>query len=220
MLFRSPADFVIVDLGGGSSWNVIDFWLAGNGGIVVTIPEITSIITSYSFLKSAAYRLLTQAYPEDSAERQEFLRYAGEKTEGGGLSFLAFAEALARRFPGRGRAGLEALRSLLPCVVINRARETADAGIGHRLLDISEKNLGIRISFGAFLPDDEAVGGSIAARRPLFDLDCQSPYSRAVGSFAETLAASPVPSPIALPLPLADEDIDLLALAALGNGNA
>jgi flagellar biosynthesis protein FlhG len=208
-----PADFVILDLGGGSSWNVVDFWLAGDGGLLVAVPEITSILNSYSFLKTAAYRLLTQAFAAGSAEREEVLAFVGSKGEGGGSNYIDFARKLAERDHGRGRAGLHALENLLPCVVMNRSREETDVGIARRLAEITLKNLGIKVAFGAILPEDETVAGSLALRRPLVDLDPRSTYARGVRALASRLSTPPRSSPPQGPL--IDLDLDVLSREAL-----
>src|SRR4030042_3361387 len=55
------SDTTIVDLGGGNSLSVLDFFLMSDGGIMVVTPEPTSIENTYRFLKSAFYRRLRQS---------------------------------------------------------------------------------------------------------------------------------------------------------------
>jgi flagellar biosynthesis protein FlhG len=55
------ADYLLVDLGGGNSISVLDFFLMSDGGILVVTPEPTSIENTYRFLKSAFYRRLRQS---------------------------------------------------------------------------------------------------------------------------------------------------------------
>jgi len=210
-----PADFVILDLGAGSSWNVVDFWLAGNGGFVVIVPEITSVLNAYSFLKSAAYRCLSLSLPAGGPERKALFDYAGQKTEGSGTSFLEFARRLA---PGSGGGEVpRVLASLQASVVLNRANEAGDAALGYRLRDLAAKNLGLRVGFGAFLPEDPSVGGSVAARKPLSALDPCSPFSCSIAAFARRLSLAPPPAGDPEPGPLVDEDLDSLARESLAS---
>jgi len=205
-----PADFIILDLGAGSSWNVVDFWLASPGGILVAVPEITSVLNAYSFVKTAVFRLLTQCFPDGGTERRELDAFAAGKREGTGASFLDFVKNETGQGHHRDRA-VASLAALNPCVVVNRAVESGDADVGYRLRSIAERNLGVSIVFGAFLPEDPAVPASLASRRPLCSSDPLSPFSRAIGAFAGRLATSPPPSPIAEPRPLADVDLETLA---------
>ena len=50
------ADYVIMDLGAGTTYNTLDFYLLTYNSILVTTPELTSILNAYSFLKSAVFR--------------------------------------------------------------------------------------------------------------------------------------------------------------------
>ncbi|MBE9536761.1 MAG: P-loop NTPase [Proteobacteria bacterium] len=50
------ADFVILDLGAGTSYNVLDLFGTADKGIVVTVPEPGAVINAYAFLKGALFR--------------------------------------------------------------------------------------------------------------------------------------------------------------------
>lgn len=217
-----PADFVILDLGAGSSYNVVDFYLAAPQGLLVLAPEITSVLNAYSFLKTAAYRSLLSAFPNGSEERAAVLSYGASKTEGSGLSFLAFASGLAERFPESGGAAAARVASLSPRVVMNRGREASDAELGYRLRDITKKNLGFDVNFTGFLLEDPAVPRSVASRCPLFASDPASPFARGVAAVAGRIASGPETQalePLALdPQGSSPDDLGILAESALSEG--
>src|SRR5439155_22079763 len=52
------ADYVVVDLGAGTGFNVLDFFLLADVGVVVLLPEPTSIENAYRFIKAAFFRRL------------------------------------------------------------------------------------------------------------------------------------------------------------------
>ena len=45
------ADFVLLDIGAGISFNIVDFFLIAEQGLIVAIPEPSSIENAYRFLK-------------------------------------------------------------------------------------------------------------------------------------------------------------------------
>jgi flagellar biosynthesis protein FlhG len=49
-------DYVILDLGAGNSFNVLDFFLTSENKILVVTPEPTCIENTYRFIKSAFFR--------------------------------------------------------------------------------------------------------------------------------------------------------------------
>jgi flagellar biosynthesis protein FlhG len=213
-----PADYVILDLGAGSSYNVVDFFLSSSEGLVVIKPEITSVLNAYALLKTAAFRVLSRSFPDRSSGRAAVNEFAAVKNEGAGISFLDFARELNLRFSeGVGSASaLERLSSLRPRAIMNMGRESGDADLGYRLRDIASKNLGIAVEFSGYLLEDAAVRESIAARRPLLDLDPLSPFSRGVAAVASRLAAAPAAA--APSLPDADDDFSPLVAEGLSAG--
>lgn len=75
MLIRAisalDADFVLIDIGAGSSFNNLDFFNMADYGIIVTTPAPTAIQNAYAFLKLAIHRKLLMMVPADSGARQE-----------------------------------------------------------------------------------------------------------------------------------------------------
>jgi flagellar biosynthesis protein FlhG len=59
-------DYVIVDLGGDTSFNVLDFFLLADQKIAVTSAEPTSFLDTYNFVKVAFYRFLDRFFAEHS----------------------------------------------------------------------------------------------------------------------------------------------------------
>jgi flagellar biosynthesis protein FlhG len=207
-----PADFAILDLGAGSSYNVVDFFLSAPGGLVVVRPEVTSILNAYSFLKTAAFRVLIRSSPEKSPCREAAMAFATAKTEGSGQSFMDFARDLASRFP-EGAAALERLGSMRPRAVMNMGRDGGDATLGYRLRDIAAKNLGFPVDFAGYLLNDPAVAESVASRTPLLASNPGSPFARGIQALAARVDAGPRPA--AIDFPESDGGIDALVAEGL-----
>ena len=59
-LRKLPFDYVLLDLGPGTNYNTLDFFLASNDGILVLTPELPSIENSFHFIKAIYLRKLKQ----------------------------------------------------------------------------------------------------------------------------------------------------------------
>ena len=59
---RLDADYILVDLGAGTSYNVLDFFNMSNEGIIVASPDPASIQSAYSFTKSSVYRRVQRKF--------------------------------------------------------------------------------------------------------------------------------------------------------------
>ena len=73
-LYLLEADYLILDLGAGTSFNTVDFFLSSSMGIIVTSPSLTATLNAYLFLKNVVFRLMTTSFKKDS--------WAGEYFEG------------------------------------------------------------------------------------------------------------------------------------------
>jgi flagellar biosynthesis protein FlhG len=203
------ADYVILDLGSGSSYNTIDFFLTSASGILVVTPETTSILNAYSFVKAALFRMIYRSFPARSDERALVYRFTTERLEGTERSTAALIEALARLSAEAAETARESLRTFMPRVVLNMGRTQRDVPLGAKLRQVARKNLDLEVEYVGFLPHDEEVGTSILQRRPLLSLNPDSAFARNLVQVTNRLIHEPVPkSP---KLFEADEDLAELA---------
>ena len=66
-LREMEGDYLILDLGGNSSYNALDFFLFADRKIVISGTEPASILDSYSFVKVSVYRLLERFFSEQKS---------------------------------------------------------------------------------------------------------------------------------------------------------
>ena len=61
------AEYVVLDLGAGTSFNVLDFFLMAHKKIVVLSPQPISIQNAYAFVRNAVYRRLSRLSSQQPA---------------------------------------------------------------------------------------------------------------------------------------------------------
>ncbi len=61
------ADYVIIDLGSNTSFNILDFFLAADSRVVVTTCEPASYLEAYNFIKVGLLRRLNRLFGGESA---------------------------------------------------------------------------------------------------------------------------------------------------------
>jgi len=207
------ADYVLLDLGAGASYNVVDFWLMAPDGILVTAPEVPAILNAYSFLKTAAFRLLFRSFGKGSEERERIVDFVINRVEGQGDTFLTFAQRLAAdsaakgatRGDNSGEHALAELARLRPRVVVNMGSGQDDAVIAQRLREISSRNLGVGMEYIAYIMRDQAVAASLSDRAPLSATNPDSLFVRGVRAAADRILKTPAAA--APGLDLDDEDL-------------
>lgn len=207
-LLQLKADYVLLDLGAGSSYNVVDFFLSSSAGLMVIVPEITSVLNAYSFLKTCAYRLLYTSFPAKSDARKIIQAFVNEKIEGSSNNFISLVNTLVTHFPEQGLKAKMLLEALYPRIIMNMGSNEADMQMGVRLRDISKKNLGINIEYSGFLPRSSELARSINERHPLVYSDPSHQYSQVMAMIASRLIASPA-CPIQTLYP-GEEDLEMI----------
>ncbi|HUJ73695.1 MAG TPA: P-loop NTPase [bacterium] len=160
------ANYIILDLGAGTTNSTLDFFLLADKGVLVVVPEPTSIENAYRFIKSALYRKLKLSAP-DTKVRQTVEKAMERKNELGVRSPLELIEYVARSDP-RAAAHLEAvLGQFQPRIVLNQVRSLADVRIGFAMQSACQKFFGIQVRFAGYLENDEQVWQSIRKRQPI-----------------------------------------------------
>ncbi len=181
------ADYILLDLGAGTSYNIIDFFLISKSGIVVTTPETTSILSAYAFLKTTIYRMLFRSFPAKSNERELIKKFLIEKIEGTDNSFLNLVEQLGELDNQSGILAEKQITNFFPRVVLNIGRNKQALSLGLKLRQICKKNIGINMEYIGFIEYTDQISLSIIKRTPLVLSNPNTQFSRALYSIAEHL---------------------------------
>ena len=168
-------DLVLLDLGAGTSFNIIDFFLISDLGLLTLVPEPTSIENGYRFIKSALYRRLRGAATTESI--RAIIESAMDQKNPHGIKTPLDLIAVVEREDPSGVAPLKReMASFRPRFIMNQVREDTDIPIGHQLVAACARHLGVRATYAGFVHYEDAVWQSVRQRR-LFMVE--SPQSRA-----------------------------------------
>ncbi len=159
-------DYVILDLGAGTSFNTLDFFLMADKGVIVVLPEPTSIENAYRFIKSAYYRKVKQC-TQDPRVRDIVEKAMDKKNELGLKAPADVLEYIVRMDAGLGRELETAMESFRPRIVLNQVRSMADVRIGFSMQNACMKYFGLKVDFVGYLENDDQIWQSIRKRQPI-----------------------------------------------------
>lgn len=158
------ADYVVVDLGSGIASSLLDFHLAADLSVFVTLPEPTAIENTYRFLRHAFVRHLRRSAP-DVPTRRQLMRRVREL--GGAPPPLD----LWRRLEDDGDPLADAVRGWMeaysPCMVLNQSRLRADLELGEAIRTTTRRRLGMSVDYIGHIDYDDTVWSTVRMRRLL-----------------------------------------------------
>jgi flagellar biosynthesis protein FlhG len=189
-LRRLDADVVLLDLGAGTHPAVMDYFMVGEGLIVIA-PEPTSVENAYSFIRAAFYRRLRLAMAAPDV-RSVVTRAMDERNERGirtPLDLLREVQAIDAR---DGRLFVETMQAFRPRIVINEVRTADDVKLGFSVRSVCRKYFGLEAEYVGYVSHDENARKAVRSRRPLVDL---SPRSDAAVYFARVAKKLLAPQP-------------------------
>jgi flagellar biosynthesis protein FlhG len=179
---------VILDLGTGSSFNTLDFFLSANPGVVVATPEPTAIENTYLFLKSCIMRVL-KLYM-DHYKIRDLHQKMLDQIEKNSQSLYGFFKSLMETDRSYGTILYRALRGFRPCLVMNKTRDERDVLLGRSVADVARKYLLIDMKYLGAIPYDEDVQSSLRGLRPYYPEHKDAAAARAIRQMSEELAYS------------------------------
>jgi flagellar biosynthesis protein FlhG len=182
------ADITLIDLGAGSSYNTIDFFLASREGLIITTPEPTAMVNGYSFLKNAYYRLLFRLFPSRTPERALIRDWAYENRGRGEGTAIEVLDALEQEFPGAGQKARSLVDAMKFQLVMNDFQDETEEQSWRNLASAAEKNLGMTLSLLGSVPNDSDVRQSAFTRIPSVVSAPDGPFGKAVSRMAAELA--------------------------------
>jgi flagellar biosynthesis protein FlhG len=174
------ADYILFDLGAGTAFNTIDFFITADKGILVVLPEPTSIENTYRFIKSVFYRRLKMV--EGVTEIEPLIEEAmnAKLSAGSTTSPSDLVRRISDLNPEVGLRIKNEMSHFRPNLIINQVRSQADIDIGYSIQSICRKYFGIEMNFPGYLDYDQSVWQSVRKRKPLL---IEYPNSKLVNNF-------------------------------------
>lgn len=156
-------DYILLDLGAGTAFNTIDFFLISDSGIFVTTPEPTSIENVYRLTRTVYLRKVRQVLKADDFRLigEEAVKRNNDTAVGYLEQFLHIAKELR---PDKGAVLEEALQGLRFKLVVNQLRKQDNPNLGPMICRIIEKHLGINMQFFGNVSYDDRVHDAVCRR--------------------------------------------------------
>ncbi|MDX1778353.1 MAG: P-loop NTPase, partial [Thermodesulfobacteriota bacterium] len=192
-LKKLEADHILLDLGAGTSFNILDFFIFTQGKIVVVSPFPTSVQNAYGFIKSGLYRKLTRLFPKN----QEILRLIKRLVDPGSderINSVVELIAAVDKIDGESAAIMhQAVDDFKVKLIVNMTKSKEDAKVGEIIKVVSDKYLSVDVDVLASVPFDALVEKSIILANPLVFSGTGSEVSASIYEITSELLKTDIP---------------------------
>ena len=165
-LKKLQADYVLLDLGAGASFNVIDFFLLADEKILVVSPEPTSIHEVFGFVKICIMRQLNQLLKNHPSALEILAR---KEIHRPGKSPMTVANLLDEINQADSDAGTICERfvdSFRPKLILNMVSEREDIKEGLAVQAAARELLSVNIQYLGYISFDPEISKSVKAHKP------------------------------------------------------
>lgn len=163
---KLPAEYIILDLGAGASFNTLDFFRISSNGLLVTTPEPTAVMGMLIFLKNfmlrAIERKMVRYYSVGEMLRELYKRPMAEQA----LSIKDVHQQIIDEDPEAGEVAGRIFQQCRPRIIINMGENPDDSKMAFKISKILGEILAIEADYFGFIFKDRAVLSSIRKRLP------------------------------------------------------
>jgi len=186
-LSRLDADFVIIDLGAGTSFHTLDFFLTSGTGIIVTAPALTATLNAYLFLKNVVFRMITSSFNGKSPAKTYLDEVAAE---GDGLQRIyipGLLEKLQILDPAKYVGFKKKMERFTPMLVMNMIEDPKDSVKAEKIKRSCEQYLGVDMEYLGVIYRDHLQDVALNSRLPIIKYKPESVISMAVYRMADRI---------------------------------
>ena len=167
-LREMEGDYLILDLGGNSSYNALDFFLFADHKIVISGTEPASILDSYSFVKVSAYRLLERFFSEHKSLKDLARKLKnGSGGQSNGFSLDSIFKEVRERDESAYRKIREQYDRFCVSLVVNMAENRKDFKIAESMRRVLEEKCLLNVGILGTMPFDKLARRAARSFTPI-----------------------------------------------------
>ncbi len=173
------ADVIVVDIGAGTSYHALDFFLMADHYLTVATPDPTSVLDLYRFIKLAAIRRVLSAFlSRDAVSEALSERDFGSIEEV--IQAVEETDANAQEIASRTLQGFQ------PHLIVNRVSGKSRVNI-LQLKKLLKEYVGGDLTMLGEIPDDPAMTRAVRSYLPVVEFEPTAPASLALERAAQLL---------------------------------
>jgi len=160
---KLPFDYILLDLGPGTNFNTLDFFLTSNEGILVCTPEPTAIENSFRFIKTVYFRKLKQLFKKHAF--QSAITSICINSNNPAFKPSNIIEFILKYYPDKERILRKKLSEFKIKFIFNQFRQNLDSRLGDQFETICNRHFYSQFQFLGNVGYDWRVYDSVLSRK-------------------------------------------------------
>jgi flagellar biosynthesis protein FlhG len=155
------ADYIFLDLAPGTNHHTADFFNLGDRKIVVTTPEITSVMNTFGFIKATLFRKLSAKFDSKPYIRA-LIDYSMNPDPADQVNEVDELKAKLKTLHPPSVKTVDAITNEYKLnLIINRVRSKRDITMVENLIALTKKYLNIDVTLSGYLVESDNVRKSV-----------------------------------------------------------
>jgi flagellar biosynthesis protein FlhG len=174
-------EYILLDLGAGTAFNTLDFFLASKNGIFITTPEPTSIENVYRLMRAIYLRRIRHYFSVTDFKvlEKKVKQHLGDDSFNKPEHIVT---VIKKEYPEKYVLIKKDFNSFSFKLILNQLRKQDNVDLGSQICKIIKKHLGISVDFAGNIAYDEHVHDAICQRACFLD---RYPHTRAANDLRE-----------------------------------
>ena len=185
---KIPADYILLDLGAGTSFNTLDYFGLSNNGIVITTFEKPSIMNTLSFIKNFIYRLVQREIRHNHKVLSDVNNFYKTSTENNPLSIGSVIELIRNIDSDLAAKVQDKCNNYKPRIIFNKTEHPNELKISEQLEKSVKENLSLDLWFFGFIPYSKQVEISTKNSEILISKYYDNAASKGINNIARRIA--------------------------------
>jgi flagellar biosynthesis protein FlhG len=165
-VMKLPFEYVILDLGAGSNFNTLDFFLTSNDGIFICIPEPTSIENAFRFIRATYLRKLKRIIKRNAFNAAvKNAVFDSNPAANAALQSRDIIDIVLKRDPGKELFLREKLSEFSFKLIMNQFRKNIYPTLGQKIATVCNRHFYSIFQFLGNISYDERVVETVFSRK-------------------------------------------------------
>lgn len=189
------ADYVVIDLGAGSSLNTMNLFGLARDGVVVTTLDTPAMMNALVFLRNFMFANILSLAAQRGPIKKLLLEAYRRSADGANLTVAEVYRQIEAHDPLLAREIKKRCGVFRPRLVYNMADEAEELQVAGRIESTLQKNLSLTGTTLGLLFYDPAVRQAVRKNRVFLRDRPDTPYARGLAAIAERILHPPAAPP-------------------------